>query len=91
MREIRVRAKNAAALAAALRAAGHEAEALPPGSADSGWYGGCSDPGCCDQHPGVVAHPERWCAIRTTASGRRAHQIWLAAGLVSPAGWEEEP
>ena len=49
-KHIRVRAENGEKLAAALRAAGFEAEWLGPGTAHTSLHKGCSDPNHCPQH-----------------------------------------
>ena len=80
-KNIRVRAENGEKLAAALRAAGFEAEWLGPGTAHTSLHKGCSDPNHCPQHEADSA-PLKWGAIKTNVGGNKAHKIWLGLGLV---------
>ncbi|RLF67887.1 MAG: hypothetical protein DRN26_01130 [Thermoplasmata archaeon] len=71
---VRVRVENGPRIVAALKAAGFEAEWLGPGTAHHSWMGGCSDSDCCPQHD-CFKEPHKWGAIRTNASGRKAHRV----------------
>jgi hypothetical protein len=76
MKVIRVREGNGAA---ALRAIpGAYVTATPRQMA-----GGCGDPGCCPQHPGVIdGEPAVGVALPAGMSGRAAHRALVAAGIV---------
>lgn len=84
-RSIRVRHGNAERMVEALQKEGFFAEYLGEGTA-SKYYDnvGCSDPDCCTPipHPSLASGGRGWGAIHTSASGNRAHKIWVAAGLV---------
>lgn len=82
---IRIRHENAEKMVTALREEGYVANYLGEGTA-SKFYdtGGCGDPDCCYwvPHPSLDTGGRGWGAIATSASGNRAHKIWVAAGLV---------
>ena len=73
----------ATALVAHLHASGIDPEAkiVPPSTS---LYGGCSDPGCCTQHPGVTAMGEPMASLETKVSGTQLHRIAVKLGLVKP-------
>ena len=76
MKKIRVRAENGEKFAAALRAAGFEAQFLGSGTASTSLACGCSDPEHCPQHDALY-HPSHWGSVETNASGNQAHQVWF--------------
>lgn len=80
MKSIRIRTANAAKMVAALKAAGFDATFRGPGTAYGSWNGGCSDPRCCLQHPGLG--DPAWGTLVTSASGTQAHRVWVEAGIV---------
>lgn len=75
MRHIRVRTENGELYESMLRAAGHEAKWLGPGTASVSLHSGCTDPSCCSQHDARY-DPQAWGAIETDASGTVAHKLW---------------
>lgn len=75
MTSIRVLKTNTANAVAALLAAGHTAQVASP---HRSWNGGCGDPGCCAQHPRLDVMD----GVITSASGKQAHKIFVAAGIV---------
>lgn len=82
-RTIRVRAENGPRLAAALVAAGFQAEWLGAGTAYIFQDGGCSDPGCCVQHI-CRFQPHLWgCVVgrKLIAFGRGLAWSGLWAGV----------
>lgn len=91
-KRIRVRHANAEKMVNALRNEGFFAEYLGEGTA-SKFYdnGGCGDPDCCYPipHPSLETGGRGWGAINTSASGNRAHKIWVAAGLVGDSAGED--
>jgi hypothetical protein len=80
-RKIRVRTVNADKMVQALKDEGYEAVFLGPGTHDTTFAGGCSDPNCCWQHS-LPSDPD-WGSIKTNASGRASHRIWVRYGIVS--------
>lgn len=76
MKTIRVKESNASAAVRAIP--GARITAAPTRMA-----GGCSDPQCCTQHPGVI-DGERAVGILLPegVSGRAAHRALVAAGAV---------
>lgn len=49
-------------------------------SASKRWNGGCGDPECCPQHPGVT-QGESMVSIKTIISGNKLHKIAVELGL----------
>lgn len=74
-KKIRVMSKNGFAFAAALVAAGFEAEFLGPCTAHKGLNNGCSDPGHCPQHDAYY-NPRDWGAILTNAPRVVARRVF---------------
>ena len=49
----------------------------------SSWHGGCNDPGCCIQHPGVIDGEEAiGIELPEGMSGNQANKRLRAAGVV---------
>lgn len=73
-------AARAVALADHLRASGIDPAARTARPA-SQWLGGCSDPRCCDQHPGHH-NGQPMLSVVSRLSGRALHRAAVAAGII---------
>ena len=75
MRTIRVKAFQLQRKVLALKVKGFFAQPTP--LVPWAWHGSTDTP-----HPGVKDNPQDWGAILTDCSGKNAHKIWKAAGLL---------
>lgn len=46
---------------------------------DTRWNGGCSDPGCCPQHPGVESDGEPMVSIEIPGISGTSFHRWVVA------------
>ena len=79
IRTLRVRVANATRWVEVLTEAGYKASFRGPGTAYTGFCGGCADPGCCQQHDSRY-NPHLWGSLEVNTSGKEAHRLWVASG-----------